>query len=422
MKVFKLKGEDGPSKVFFASSTSFKSYLFVAALVLVLAFLFYTRFIVERLRDEDRRALQVCANLYALAATETTTGAELNLIFDEVIKKTDFPIIVTDKQGVPQAWKGVGIAVDNRSEKALARLSEIVEKMDSSLQPIPLRIEEGGQVFGYLHYGDSGVVKHMSWMPYVEIGVVGLFVFIGFLGYRNIKRSEQRHVWVGMAKETAHQLGTPISSLMGWLELVRRELKKVGKEAGREDGRRLEGIIDKMGGDVDRLSEIASRFGQIGSIPKLKEEDLTSIISETVNYFRNRLPQLSKPIEIYEHYGEIPPVYINRVLMQWVLENLFKNAIDAIGSDGGWIEVSTQLDSDQRGVFISFKDSGRGVSQQEQRDIFLAGYTTKLRGWGLGLTLAKRIVEEYHGGKVFLKESKPNQGSTFMMKLPVKRS
>lgn len=406
----------------FVHFSHFRSYFFVIAVILVLAILIYTQFMVKSLREEDKRLLQVCANLYAVAAAESTTGAELNLIFDQVIKKTNFPIILTDQDGTPQAWKGVGILPHDRSKEAMVKLRKMVERMDSRLDPIPLQVGKEERVLGYLHYGDSSIVKQVGWMPCVEVAIIGLFVLISFLIYRNIKRSEQRFIWVGMAKETAHQLGTPLSSLMGWLELIKGELSKMEERGMGSNGKRLDEIVEEMGNDVDRLSKIASRFGQIGSVPKLKEENLTAIISDTVGYFRSRLPQLSKKIEIHEHYGEIPPVQVNRVLIEWVLENLFRNAMDAIERSGGWIEVSTRLDADKDRVCIIFKDGGRGMSSQEQRNIFSAGYTTKKRGWGLGLTLAKRIVEEYHGGKLFLKESKPNQGSTFMVELPVQRS
>jgi len=255
----------------------------------------------------------------------------------------------------------------------------------------------------------------MSWMPYLQIIVVGLFIFIGFLGYRNIKRSEQRFIWIGMAKETAHQLGTPISSLMGWLELMRA---KGGKEDLAQE--KLTQILGEIESDLTRLNKIVSRFSQIGSEPKLKKQPVIPILSETVSYFRHRLPQLSKRIEIEEHYHEIPPLSVNRELLGWVFENLFKNSIDSIGNDGGRIEVATLLNEDENTVTITFTDTGRGIDPKVQRRIFAAGYSTKKRGWGLGLTFAKRIIEEYHSGRIVLKESSPERGTTFFMTLPVR--
>ncbi|UCE18800.1 MAG: HAMP domain-containing histidine kinase [Gemmatimonadota bacterium] len=390
-------------------SAFFKGFLFIAAILLILAFLIYNQYVVHRLRNDERRLLHVYANLYAAATSELSDGAELNLIFDEVIRPTDFPIIATTADGTPYAWKGIGIDTDDSKEKALSKARRMLAKMDSKTEPIPLSVQETGQVVGYLHYGDSGLVRQLSWMPYIQIVVVGLFIFIGFLGYRNIKKSEQRFIWVGMAKETAHQLGTPLSSLMGWLELMRVEGRKEGRDK----------ILQEIENDLKRLSKIVSRFSQIGSEPKLEKQPIIPILTETAGYFRQRLPQLSKRIEIEEHYKEIPPLSVNRELLGWVFENLFKNSIDSIGKDGGRIEITTDLNHDKEDVIITFTDTGRGIDSKVQRRIFAAGYSTKKRGWGLGLTLAKRIIEEYHGGRILLKESTPEQGTIFHLTLPI---
>jgi NtrC-family two-component system sensor histidine kinase KinB len=390
-------------------SAFFKGFLFIAAILLILAFLIYSQYVVHRLRNDERRLLHVYANLYAAATSELSDGAELNLIFDEVIRPTDFPIIATTVDGTPYAWKGIGIDTDDSKEKALSKARRMLTKMDSKTEPIPLSVQETGQVVGYLHYGDSGLVRQLSWMPYIQIVVVGLFIFIGFLGYRNIKRSEQRSIWVGMAKETAHQLGTPLSSLMGWLELIRVEERKEGRDK----------ILQEIENDLKRLSKIVSRFSQIGSEPRLEKQPIIPILTETVSYFRQRLPQLSKRIEIVEHYKEIPPLSANRELLGWVFENLFKNSIDSIGNNGGHIEITTDLNHDKEDVIITFTDTGRGIDPKAQRRIFAAGYSTKKHGWGLGLTLAKRIIEEYHGGRILLKESTPEQGTVFHLTLPI---
>ena len=396
-------------------SAFFKGFLFITAILLVLAFLIYSQYVVHRLRDDERRLLHVYANLYAAATSELPGGEELNLIFDEVIRPTDFPIIATTAEGEPYAWKGIGIKPDDKTDKGLSKVRRILEKMDAKTEPIPLSMKETGQIVGYLHYGDSGLVRQMSWMPYLQIAVVGLFIFIGFLGYRNIKRSEQRFIWIGMAKETAHQLGTPISSLLGWLELMRAKKRK--EDLAQE---KLTQILGEIESDLKRLNKIVSRFSQIGSEPKLQIQPVIPILSETVSYFRHRLPQLSKRIEIKEHYDEIPPLSVNRELLGWVFENLFKNSIDSIGHDGGRIEVATALNQDEKTVTITFTDTGRGIDPKVQRRIFAAGYSTKKRGWGLGLTFAKRIIEEYHSGRIILKESSPERGTTFFMTLPVR--
>ena len=403
-----------PSSRIHEVSAFFKGFLFISAIVLILAFLIYSQYVVHRLRENERRLLHVYANLYAAATSELATGKELNLIFDEVIRPTDFPIIATTAEGEPYAWKGIGVELDDRTEKGLSKVRRILIKMDAKTEPVPLSVKETGQIVGYLHYGDSGLVRQLSWIPYIQIGVVGLFIFISFLGYRNIKKSEQRFIWIGMAKETAHQLGTPISSLMGWLELMRAQGEKDGPAE-----QKLEGILNEIESDLRRLNKVVSRFSQIGSEPQLEKRPVIPILAETVNYFRQRLPQLSKSIEITEEYTELPPISVNKELLGWVFENLFKNSIDSIGNEGGRIEIKTSLDTDARHASITFTDSGRGIDAKVQRRIFSAGYSTKKRGWGLGLTLVKRIIEEYHGGRIILKESVPEEGTTFLILLPL---
>ena len=396
-------------------SAFFKGSLFIMAIVIVLAFLVYSQYVVHRLRHNERKLLHVYANLYAAATSELSTGVELNVIFDEVIRPTDFPIVATTPDGEPYAWKGIGVHADDRSEKGLNRVRRIVAKMDAKTEPVPLLVKETDQIVGYLHYGDSGLVRQLSWMPFIEVAVVGFFVVIGFLGFRHIKKSEQRYIWVGMAKETAHQLGTPLSSLMGWLELIRAD----GVGSG-PDPERVGEIVSGIESDLTRLGKIVSRFSQIGSEPKLKEQPVVPILSETVAYFRRRLPQLGKRIEISERYGDIPPLRVNRELLGWVIENLFKNSFDSIGNDGGKVEIAADLSEDRECATITVSDTGRGIDPKVQRRIFAAGYSTKKRGWGLGLTLAKRIIEEYHGGRIALMESAPGRGTTFLLTLPLK--
>jgi signal transduction histidine kinase len=253
----------------------------------------------------------------------------------------------------------------------------------------------------------------------VEVAVAICFVLIGVYGFQNIKKSEQRYIWVGMAKETAHQFGTPLSSLMGWLELVKSQIDKNHTKLDPDNYREFESMVAEMKGEVERLSKIASRFGQIGSIPELKKTDILPILTSTIAYIRRRLPRMEKEIKIYETYKDVPPASVNKDLLAWVVENLIKNSLDAITDRRGVIEVSTDMDRTGKYVNIVIRDNGRGMSPKEQRKIFLPGYTSKKRGWGLGLTLARRIVEEYHQGKLYLAESRPKQGSEFVISLPM---
>jgi signal transduction histidine kinase len=280
-------------------------------------------------------------------------------------------------------------------------------------------------------------------MPMVEVGVLFLFILVGFITFRNIKRVEQRSIWVGMAKETAHQLGTPLSSLLGWLELLKTKCESFGTSpsfdipplAGDEvqdksiqdksESSRVEEIrfeLDEMTkgmqGDIRRLEKIATRFGQIGSTPELKSADLNKVVSDTVAYFKHRLPHAGSGVVIRENLGNLVPVRVNTELLSWVIENLLRNSLEAVDPKQGVIQISTKLGKDKKDITIEVYDNGRGIPSSEQKKIFKPGYTSKKRGWGLGLSLAKRIVEEYHLGKIFLKESIPNERTTFLIIIP----
>ncbi len=377
-----------------------KTFLIWGAVFIVMGFLGYTQWMVHKLREDSSRVSRTYAKLWSLAVSEGATDKEINLIFEEIIKRANFPIIMTDPQGEPKFWRGVGISWKDPSDEDRKRLRRIVDKMDSGHQPVPVTL--GDLPLGELHYGDSWIVNQLKWMPFVEIGVVGLFLLLGMVSYRNIKRNEQNSIWVGMAKETAHQLGTPISSLWGWLELLK----------GREEGiPPASEIIGEMEGDVERLSRIASRFGQIGSAPDLKPIELLPLLRGVVHYFRNRS---SQKVELLEDYEELGMIKANKELLFWAVENLIKNSLDSLKGKKGRIIVSARRGEGK--VWIRVKDEGKGIPSRIRGNIFTPGFTTKKGGWGLGLTLAQRIVEEYHRGKLSLVESSP-QGTTFEITL-----
>lgn len=399
------------------SSFYFKAFLVFGIVLVGLVFTIYTQLIVSQLRREIAETSRVYARLWQFAASEAATGAEINVIFEEIIEKSNFPIIVTDPQGRPSSWREVGVPPGDTSSKAARRLTEIYKKMDSKRDPIPIYFGEPKTIISYLHYGDSPMVEKLRVMPLIEGGVVVLFLLVAFIGYHNLKKSEQRFIWVGMAKETAHQLGTPLSSLLGWLEII-----KMKHQSGKAEGfttYQLEEITERMRADIERLEKVAHRFGQIGSVPELKSVDLNKTIKEVVSYFRTRLPGGGRGVKIEEDYGEIREVKANPELISWVMENLIKNSLEVISPADGWIRVSTSTSDDGKRVQITVSDNGRGVPARKQSKVFLPGYTTKKRGWGLGLTLAKRIVEEYHRGKIQLTESIPHRRTTFLVTLPI---
>jgi signal transduction histidine kinase len=273
-------------------------------------------------------------------------------------------------------------------------------------------------VVSILHYGDSDLIWKLRIIPIIEISVLTLFIAIAFIGFRNIKQSEQRSIWVGMAKETAHQLGTPLSSLIGWVELLRMRYQegKIALAADFHNGDFME-MTDKMLGDLHRLDRIATRFGQIGSAPDLSEHNVNEIVRDVVDYLRQRLPGAG--MTITEHYEDLPTIRVNAELLSWVVENLVKNSMEAANPKTGVISISTANNVMQKKVIITVEDNGKGIPFSEQKNIFSPGFTTKKRGWGLGLTLARRIVEEYHGGKISLRTSEPGIRTVFAVELPL---
>jgi hypothetical protein len=256
-------------------------------------------------------------------------------------------------------------------------------------------------------------------MPFIEIGIIVAFMIVGMIGFQNIRRSEERHIWVGMAKETAHQLGTPISSLMGWVEVM--EAEEINQCLSGEKKAFMDDTVENMKTDINRLQKVAKRFGQIGSIPELQPCDLNATIAEAVDYYRRRLPFEGKGIHIYFEPSTIPPINLNAELFGWVLENMIKNALQSVDAKEGVVKIATYCSAPDKEVTIELIDNGRGIPSGAQRKIFRAGFTTKKRGWGLGLTLVKRIVEDYHKGRVYLKKSKPGE-TVFEMTLPLAKN
>jgi len=346
-------------------------------------------------------------------ANAQTSGAELQFIFDEIIAKANFPIIVLDADRKPIHWRNIkDISPSDTSRQALVHLKKVADKMVKQYGEFPLRFGENH--INYFCYGDSEVIRQLTMMPFIEIGIVVAFLIVALIGFQNIRRSEERHIWVGMAKETAHQLGTPITSLMGWAEVMESKCSGNQVTVERSD---VTDVVNNMKVDIERLQKVANRFSQIGSVPGLSPCNLNKVIQETVDYYCRRLPFEGKGISINFSKGELPEVLLNQELLGWALENLIKNALQAVHPKTGRIGIRTSLAGNGKYVVVEISDNGQGIPAAAARKIFRAGFTTKKRGWGLGLTLVKRIVEESHSGHICLKRSRPGE-TVFEILLP----
>jgi signal transduction histidine kinase len=276
-----------------------------------------------------------------------------------------------------------------------------INEMDAQHNPIVVTYDDT-LVLNKIHYGDSDLINQLKYYPYLQIVIAALFIIIGYVGFSNIKRSEQSNIWVGMAKETAHQFGTPISSLMGWLEMLKLSYR---------DPDKVLDITEEISSDVERLNKITYRFSKIGSAPEIKPSNVFDEIKKVTDYFQRRLPQTGKTVELTIEGDKEIRTELNSELFGWVIENLVKNALDAIETKPGRINIFVKESHGK--VDIEVTDNGKGIEIKRRKDVFRPGYSTKRRGWGLGLSLSKRIIESYHKGKIFVKSSNPGEGTTF---------
>jgi signal transduction histidine kinase len=411
-------------------------WLFFGSSVLVLAVFVFTNQVVQRLSDEVTTTSRVLARFLAEASFPATRDPGLQEIFAQVIANIDFPIIITDNDSIPRAWRQVGVdpaLVPAASIDSLqlglpgtpvirARIEQVrrrVAALDRQNRPIEMTQSGSGTRLGFVHYGDPPVLDLLRWMPYVSVGGLLLLLMLGLWGLSGIRQAERRSIWVGMARETAHQLGTPLSSMMGWVELLRSHGEGVPEGAPVPIPKaELDETLDELERDIDRLNKVAHRFSHVGSAPVLQPRDVTPMVRQAVQYARRRLPRGDGEVSLRERYEEVPPVNLNAELLEWAVENLLSNAVSALDKRPGVIEVTVQKRRETEAVEITVSDNGRGMTPAEQRRIFEPGYTTKRRGWGLGLALARRVVEEYHGGRIFVRESAPGQGTTMVISFP----
>lgn len=382
----------------YRNTVSLKAGLFALGIVIVAALLWYSQTLVKELEASERKLLDIYAHLIGKVASEAS-GENLGFVFDEVIRQIQFPVVITSPDGEAVSWRNVEVDPDLSPADRQAYLARLIRRMDRDHTPVNIRYED--LVISQIHYGNSSIVSRLRWLPYLQITVVGLFILVGFVGFTMIRNSEKRSIWVGMARETAHQLGTPVSSLMGWIQHLRDKAP-----------RDLE-VLDELEADARRLEQIADRFQKVGSIPRFESQDLYLLAQSSAAYFRQRLPTHSETSLTVT--GESAPVMGAETLLQWALENLIKNALDACQGKKGAIQV--RVAHGPSGGFIEVWDNGTGIAPRDRKNIFRPGFSTKRVGWGLGLSLTRRIVEDIHHGKLQLVSSKPGE-TVIRMTLP----
>lgn len=409
----------GTSDLYIGKSTFLKIFLLGGVALISAVFIWYTFSVIEKLKNDTRDQVEKYVTLWQLAANAPTTDGStsdevLQYIFNEIIVKATIPIVVLDEERNPLYWRNIKDVSDTDTTAATREIvRKEAAKMLETNDEFPL--EFAGHK-NYLLYGDSELINQLKMMPFVQTGIVLAFMLVGIIGFQNIRRSEERHIWVGMAKEAAHQLGTPISSLMGWVEVLGSE--RCPNPDCQQQHELVDETVANMHVDIERLQRVANRFGMIGSIPDLKPAPVSELVDEVADYYRRRLPFHGEGIQICVQHGTVPEVPLNPELLTWAMENLIKNAIQAVDSKTGRIDVNTLIKADSNCAVIEVKDNGKGIGAAAARKIFQPGFTTKKRGWGLGLTLVKRIVEDYHGGRVYLQRSKPGE-TVFNIELPL---
>lgn len=392
-------------------------FLLVSAGAIII-FLLISNSLVKSLAAQERERMEIWADA-TQRLVQQEAGTDIEFLFSIIEQNNTIPVMMVDDEGNVLEFRNFNLPDAGRGKLNASELSErdlkyLKDRMRKAAGEGPLsrstvdnphfmRIRVYEETYHYIYYEDSDLLRRLAWYPYIQLGVMVFLAIIVLMTIIYTKRAEQNRVWVGLSKETAHQLGTPISSLMAWTQLL--------SEYGVPQD--VVGEIDK---DVHRLSVIADRFSKIGSIPELELEYLNDTVERSLDYMRSRI---SGRVDIcMDLSDEDHGVMLSRSLMEWVMENLTKNAVDAM-EGAGTLTIATG--SEKGHLFIDITDTGKGIARKNFKNVFNPGFTTKKRGWGLGLTLVKRIVEEYHGGRIYVLRSEPGHGTTFRIELPEAR-
>lgn len=365
-----------------------KYLLFIFAVLIGVGSLWYTNQLVDDLAKEERKKVEMWAKATSLIINSDLSDESLLFMVEIIQNNETVPVIVVDENDSIIQKRNID-SVKMSNPRYVARS---LQKMKESSEPIEIDLGTSKQ---YLYYDRSIILSKLSYYPFVQLGVIILFILVAYFAFSSSRKAEQNQVWVGLSKETAHQLGTPISSLLAWKEILKMNSPD-------------EQMVNELEKDVTRLEKITERFSKIGSKPRLTDEDLNAVLESAINYLKTRS---SNNIEFKLSTVEYPLIVpLNVSLFEWVVENVCKNAMDAIHGKG---TISISVIDNQKFVFVDITDTGKGIPRSKHKTIFKPGYTTKERGWGLGLSLTKRIVEEYHGGKIFVASSEPGNGATF---------
>lgn len=398
-----------PTTGFYQNNTHLKWVVLVVSVLISVGSIYYTNELVDQLKIRERQQVQLYAKAIEYTANEEETNTNVNFIAQEILfQNNSIPIIQADANRNVLAHRNIDLPKSLNESERRERLAQEIETMSKTYEPIEVMLRDPAtnEVFGkqYIYYRNSFLLTQLIAYPYIQLSVIAIFGFISYLAFNYSKAAEQNRVWVGLAKETAHQLGTPLSSLMAWIEFMREDPEMKGKR-----------FIEELEKDIQKLRVVTERFSSIGSVPVLRRENVVTLVQNVVHYLR---PRVSAKVRI-EVFSLSDNIFSNvhAPLFEWVIENLCKNAVDAMGNTGA-IAIKI-LRGNEGKVFIDVSDTGKGIPRSKVKLVFRPGFTTKMRGWGLGLTLAKRIIETYHDGKIYIKSSEENEGTTFRIVLNV---
>lgn len=388
-----------PTSDFYQHNTSLKWIVLAISILISIGSIYYTNVLVEQLKIRERQQVELFARALEYTLNDESTDNILFITDEIIFKNNSIPTIWITREGQYQ-YRNIDIEKSWSEARKKRALEKEIADMKTLYEPIKMIYREDGVVedYGYVYYKNSFLLTQLIAYPYIQLSVIAIFAFIAYLAFNYSRAAEQNRVWVGLAKETAHQLGTPLSSLMAWIEVIRDD-----------PAMNKNGMVDELEKDVQKLRIVTERFSSIGSTPTLKKENVVLLINNVVNYLRPRVSSKIK-IEVFTLSENISAM-VHAPLFEWVIENLCKNAVDAMGNTGT-IAIKILRGSEGK-VFIDISDTGKGIPRSKLDTIFKAGFTTKKRGWGLGLTLAKRIIDAYHNGKIYVKSSEENLGTTF---------